>query len=1252
MVHLMQFAIRPALLYTLLGFVHQFDCMIPISREGIKADPAGNVAPQWQWHEVPAIPEAHASAGIVAPQWQWQEIPVIPAARSSADNVGYPRHMGHYPHYNDHSVLLTQHQSAGYYNLLHPMNAFNHLSPTSVPPASMFIPLGPQHRHHLLPRMQSNKRAAESQVIGSFGPEIKRKMLDAAPFVPGRASLVKQDDIDKQGVESQVVPKDQEALIRQSSNQINEGGQTRDHVEEVAEPEVSRVHLETKSSPKVTKLKSFDYAMDPDHFRKLQDAIFSQYSNAKSKTPAVDHGLPQSVGSRGLNEAQQESLGPTIEQNSDPDKSSTSSISESSSLSESNIPSHKSPSIQNSNNEGRGVKDDQEITPDHRLDSGHTGFIDTSETPQPPEKEREALSPTYHIDFPSLASSSERNGAGRQGLGNPEALHDSDQTAPITRLHHPSEESDSQPNPKPTISFTPRRKGAQAKKSTSNTSSKTSGQLKKTSLQNLLDASAILDQRDEEAIEKTRILLEIAERKSVTPTTKTTVKSATRRVDQKLLTQKEVPKKETDEQVKRLMVEDPSNSETESPKETPKSSAPISIEDSKEIKLTEEASQLEDKIVPQKSSTPLKSISIPSEATHNTEHTSEVATAPKEAVISSHLAQSRVSQHPRVTQEKSKTASLPPEEKQPSTTDSVSLPGVQTTGSGEVKLDGGYQAGTPPEFLDDQVRKTFEAKHHQPNLKKEIKTSGILKEISQTPEQILDIPHSPDQLEYHTGSKSDRIKSITTSPTPKLDTTSATLRTPFSEAKSIPVTISRPVEGSSDIKHTTISEQAPRRISKHIESLEDKPRRTKPPQDLELQESSSTISPSNRNRFPPYLVTGDDRHKINARAIISLESAFGSRYGGTNKRFLGELSSEKNGKDVFNSAAMRLLRRYLLVNNRQNYAALEFLTSQDYEKLLLAWKRDNSVYKRAESHVRDTIGIFEGTRRIVTLRRQILRFSIAKKWLGINEKGFAASTDGLSSTELMCGVSVDPLLVREIPLSESLSKSKKKKWDDHAVYALFWGEAELERQLEMRAYLAQRTNPSNWWQDEVDEEIRVFGFDILTILKVGDSLQFGCNFLLGWGSGRMSIDSAFAQLIQVMTDTNRPLPWIESSERAWLYNFHHGMYKERIHDLSQLISKSGPEKNPLSARILSEQVSPAFVKDNQRRMGEVLIWIDEGRGWDELSELMKARKLVSRPFLAEGLSRRHAWEFLDILVTNAKFFWKRFQDAAGIEVVF
>ncbi|PLW17151.1 hypothetical protein PCANC_11808, partial [Puccinia coronata f. sp. avenae] len=212
MVHLMQFAIRPALLYTLLGFVHQFDCMIPISREGIKADPAGNVAPQWQWHEVPAIPEAHASAGIVAPQWQWQEIPVIPAARSSADNVGYPRHMGHYPHYNDHSVLLTQHQSAGYYNLLHPMNAFNHLSPTSVPPASMFIPLGPPtsaspvaadaikqtgsrvpgNVRHFVPPGQSKVfrdnpilEGHRSSTRGSFGPEIKRKMLDAAPFVPG-----------------------------------------------------------------------------------------------------------------------------------------------------------------------------------------------------------------------------------------------------------------------------------------------------------------------------------------------------------------------------------------------------------------------------------------------------------------------------------------------------------------------------------------------------------------------------------------------------------------------------------------------------------------------------------------------------------------------------------------------------------------------------------------------------------------------------------------------------------------------------------------------------------------------------------------------------------------------------------------------------------------------------------------------------------------------------------------------------------
>lgn len=372
MVHLIQLGIRPTLLYTLLGFVHQFNCMIPTSREGINADPAWNIAPQWQWHEVPAIPAARSSAvnpaENVAPPWQWQEIPVIPAAHSSDDNVGYPEHIGDYPHYNDQSVLLTQPQSAGYYNVLYPTNAFNHLSPTLAPPASVFIPLGPptsappvtadaiEHRasrvpgnaRHSIPPGQSkdfrdNAGAASrileghrSSIRNSFDAEIKQKMLNADPFVPGRASLVRQDDINKQGKESQVVPKDQEAFTRESSNQINQAGQTRDHLEEVAEPEVSRVHPKTKSSPEVTKLKSFDYAMDPNHFRRLQNFIL-QHSNAKSKTPAVNHELPQSIGSHGFNEARQESLGPAIEQTADPDKSSTSSSAGSSSLSESNI---------------------------------------------------------------------------------------------------------------------------------------------------------------------------------------------------------------------------------------------------------------------------------------------------------------------------------------------------------------------------------------------------------------------------------------------------------------------------------------------------------------------------------------------------------------------------------------------------------------------------------------------------------------------------------------------------------------------------------------------------------------------------------------------------------------------------------------------------------------------------------------------------------------------------------------------------
>ena len=151
MVHLIQFSIRPALFYTLLGCVHLFDCMVPISRERIVVDPAGNVATQWQWHEVP----------------------VIPATRSSADNVGYPKHIAHHPHYNDHSVLFSQPQSAGHHNLLHPTNAFNHFSPTSVLPASVFIPLGPLTS---APPVAADARRHR----GSRVP-----VLNADPFVPG-----------------------------------------------------------------------------------------------------------------------------------------------------------------------------------------------------------------------------------------------------------------------------------------------------------------------------------------------------------------------------------------------------------------------------------------------------------------------------------------------------------------------------------------------------------------------------------------------------------------------------------------------------------------------------------------------------------------------------------------------------------------------------------------------------------------------------------------------------------------------------------------------------------------------------------------------------------------------------------------------------------------------------------------------------------------------------------------------------------
>ncbi|KNZ62845.1 hypothetical protein VP01_1216g3 [Puccinia sorghi] len=78
---------------------------------------------------------------------------------------------------------------------------------------------------------------------------------------------------------------------------------------------------------------------------------------------------------------------------------------------------------------------------------------------------------------------------------------------------------------------------------------------------------------------------------------------------------------------------------------------------------------------------------------------------------------------------------------------------------------------------------------------------------------------------------------------------------------------------------------------------------------------------------------------------------------------------------------------------------------------------------------------------------------------------------------------------------------------------LVYSESEALRRLKLNSYLANVAYPLHWWPEDFSKDCRQFGPDPLTILKVGDALQFGSRNLI----------------------PDAPLlPWRESPERAWL----------------------------------------------------------------------------------------------------------------------
>ncbi|KAI9621343.1 hypothetical protein H4Q26_015842 [Puccinia striiformis f. sp. tritici PST-130] len=101
--------------------------------------------------------------------------------------------------------------------------------------------------------------------------------------------------------------------------------------------------------------------------------------------------------------------------------------------------------------------------------------------------------------------------------------------------------------------------------------------------------------------------------------------------------------------------------------------------------------------------------------------------------------------------------------------------------------------------------------------------------------------------------------------------------------------------------------------------------------------------------------------------------------------------------------------------------------------------------------------------------------------------------------------------------------------------AVIYGPSEGEKRLKLVEYLRKRDYRREWWKPfGLEAASKHFRLDVLKLLKIGDLLQFGSNYLLDDVTNRHKIDIAYTQLLELVTDQESVLPWMESPERAWL----------------------------------------------------------------------------------------------------------------------
>ncbi|KNE95301.1 hypothetical protein PSTG_11385 [Puccinia striiformis f. sp. tritici PST-78] len=231
------------------------------------------------------------------------------------------------------------------------------------------------------------------------------------------------------------------------------------------------------------------------------------------------------------------------------------------------------------------------------------------------------------------------------------------------------------------------------------------------------------------------------------------------------------------------------------------------------------------------------------------------------------------------------------------------------------------------------------------------------------------------------------------------------------------------------------------------------------------------------------------------------------------------------------------------------YERIHFLGRRELHKVL------DSIYK--------ILGKEESTRRFEAFCGLLRHHTYARNWAWMRhewlQKGFDDRLD-VYYFERKFGVSEYPQSQVELPTRSQ----RKGTFGIDGALGHFYHKDELarvfgtqygEKKLELIKYIENSPYQSTWWRSVgLESAIRKFGVDPLTILKIGNSLQFG-HKTFGENlsiTGKLStIAESFHTIYKIMTEA-RTLPWIESAERAWLYSSCGEFYQDRLLQLSHL----------------------------------------------------------------------------------------------------